>query len=815
MIDVLVWFLSIHLLGLLGLPLAFVLFSRLPDRGYTLSKPLALILASYLLWIFGLTGFILNSQLTIVGILLLMAVAGGLILRTRWRELKRFLMAERRTIIVAEVVFLAFFLLWLGIVSEAPAINHTEKPMDFAFLNAVLQAGHFPPEDPWLAGHSISYYYFGHFAMALLTKLTGIASSISYNLSVALVSALAATATFGIVFNLIRLSRGRRQTAVSYGLLGAALLLVIGNLEGALEFVHLRGWGGDGFWQWVGIKGLDGAATGQGLFPDGHLWWWRATRVIDTLSGGQSLDYTITEFPVFSFVLGDLHAHVLSLPFVVLGLALCLNVFMSEDRLGVAWLRHHPVESLAIALFLGSLAFINAWDFPLLAAVLAGVVLLKAYSQERANPWKAAWCAAVMLVPILVLAVVLFMPYYLTLDTQASGVSSWTGPSTRPFLFFIVMGLFFTLGAVFVLAQLVRLPRPGRRQLPAIVSIAITALLPLLAWTALVFWNSNSGTGPGVTLGAVGGRVLWVLPGIALVVVAGFSALQRGLQRRSPVIAFPLLLLALSVFLLVGVELFYVTDLFGNRMNTVFKVYYQAWLMLAVVGAYGLWFWRSRRRVSGRTPRRERQRPMFRIKRRLLQAGKLCWTCVILVLLAASLYYPVGAVLDRTGLPYEGHSFADNTLDGLAFVKEWSPGEYAAIQWLRDQAPPGRIVEAVGQDYSDYGRISASTGLPAILGWEGHELQWRGSHEPMAGRREHVAAIYQSNDVGEVRRVLEQYGVRYIYQGDRERATYGQGYLEEFDTILRTVFRLGRVTIYEYSPLDPTGYIDGGGNDPG
>ncbi len=815
MIDALVWFLSIHVLGLLSLPLAFALFSRLPDRGYTLAKPLGLILASYVLWLLGLTEFIPNSQAAIVCILLLMAVAGGFILRAHRRELGRFLATERRTIIVAEVVFLAFYLLWLGIVSSAPAINHTEKPMDFAFLNGVLQASHFPPEDPWLAGHSISYYYFGHFAMALLTKLTGIASSISYNLSLALVPALAATATFGIVYNLLRLSRGRRRTAVSYGVLGAVLLLVIGNLEGALEFVHLRGWGSEGFWQWVGIKGLDGASTGQGLFPDGHLWWWRATRVIDTLSGGQSLDYTITEFPLFSFVLGDLHAHVLSLPFVVLGLALCLNVFVSGDRMGLVWLRQHPLESIAIALFIGSLAFINAWDFPLLAAVLALVVLLKAYSQERSNPWKAAASAAVMLLPIVALAVVLFLPYYLTLDTQASGVSPWTGPSTHPFLFFIVIGLFFTLGVTFALAQLAELPRPGRPQLPVIVLILAVAFLPLLAWMTLVLWDPDSGTGQGVTLVDVGGRVLWVLPGIAFFVVAAFSAVQRGLQRRSQVIAFPLLLLALSIFLLVGVELFYVADLFGNRMNTVFKVYYQVWLMLAVVGAYGLWYWQARMRISARATRRERQRPMFRIRRRLQRVGRLCWTWVLLLLIVASLYYPVGAVLDRMGWLHGGPSFADNTLDGLAFVKESSPGEYAAIQWLRDQAPPGRIVEAVGQDYSDYGRISASTGLPAILGWEGHELQWRGGHEPMAGRRDHVAAVYQSNDVAEIRRILDRYGVRYIYQGDREMATYGQGHLEEFDTILRTVFRQGRVTIYEYSPLDPKGYINGGGNDPG
>ena len=111
------------------------------------------------------------------------------------------------------------------------------------------------------------------------------------------------------------------------------MILLAGNLEGALEFAHLQNWGGRGFWEWIGIKGLDGGNTGSGAFPDTQWWWFRASRVIDTLAdGGQSLDYTITEFPVFSCVLGDLHPHVMSLPFIVLGLALTLNFFLSGEN---------------------------------------------------------------------------------------------------------------------------------------------------------------------------------------------------------------------------------------------------------------------------------------------------------------------------------------------------------------------------------------------------------------------------------------------------------------------------------------------------
>ena len=382
MVDALTWLLAVELLGILAFPLCFVLFRRLPDRGITLAKPLALVLFSYVLWLSGLTQLIPNTRLTIIVILVLGAAVGGLLFRVTAHRVMEFLKEEWRTLVVAEALFLAFFFLWLGITSENPAISGTEKPMDFGFMNAVLQSRFFPPEDPWLAGHSISWYYFGHFMMAFLTKLTAVPSNVSYNLAIALVPALVAIGAFGLLYNLIRLSGGTWKAALGFGLAAPALILLIGNLEGALEFVQAQGWGGDGFWDWVGIKDLQGSVASSGAFPDTSNWWWHATRVIDTLADGQSLDYTITEFPMFSFLLGDLHSHVVSLPFFILGLSLGLNLFQSDDELGPGWLWRNPVEAGAIALFIGSLAFINVWDFPVMAGALAALLLVKSYAQK-------------------------------------------------------------------------------------------------------------------------------------------------------------------------------------------------------------------------------------------------------------------------------------------------------------------------------------------------------------------------------------------------------------------------------------------------
>ena len=227
-------------------------------------------------------------------------------------------------------------------------------------------------------------------------------------------------------------------------------------------------------------------------------------------------------------------------------------------------------------------------------------------------------------------------------------------------------------------------------------------------------------------------------------------------------------------------------------MNTVFKVYYQSWLLLALAGAYALYYWRAHRPGARSTPGADSGG-----RRRAIALGNYAWAGAVAVLLVASSYYPVGAVLDRTGVLSRGHTFEDNTLDGLAFIRHQDPGEYAAIRWLRDEAPWGRIVEAVGDDYSDHGRISASTGLPTLLGWKGHELQWRGSSRAFDGREADVARIYRSDDGTEVRQLLEWYDVRYVYLGQRERAGDGGAHLGDFDGFLRTAFERESVIVYE------------------
>ncbi|MDP3063655.1 MAG: DUF2298 domain-containing protein [Chloroflexota bacterium] len=772
------WYVVVQALGLLALPLAFRVFRWLPDRGYSLTKPIGLLLVSYGAWILGVSRLAPYGFPTLLALSLALAAVAAVLGWASRRELRAFVVEQKAALLVTEAVFAALFALWVFVVSHTPAINHTEKPMDFAFMNAVLRAGAFPPEDPWLAGHAVSYYYFGHLMMASLAKLAFVPSSYAYNLAVALVPALVSAAAYGLAYNLLRASGARTRTALAFGLAAPVLVGLVGNLEGALEFVRAQGWGGAGFWSWVSIDGLNAPSGGSaGVYPTQTWWWWRATRVINTIVGERSLDYTITEFPFFSFLLGDLHPHVLSLPFLLLNLSLGLNLLLSPGRLGLTWVRDHPWQVLFLALSLGALGFIKTLDLPVYAALLGLFVLAKAFPQRWGSLWRTLADTLLVVVPVGVAAVALYLPFYRSFSSQVSGILPVRDVATRPFHLLLVWGLLGFLALSFLLRQAV-VSWKGRPGLGTTLWVTGVALAPFLLWALIEFflrlWEGELAAG----LLSIGNRFLRVLP-LAAVAWAGVcSALAWVRRSNGAAMAFPLLLVALAAYLIMGVELFYLQDLFGNRMNTVFKLYYQAWLLLAVAGAYGLWYWWSRP-----APRRL-----------LARAGEGAWALALAVLLAASLYYPPGAIMDKAD------HFSDRaTLDGLAFVQRQDDGEYRAIQWLRDRAPGGRIVEAVGDDYSEYGRISASTGLPTILGWEFHEFQWRGSRELFRDRRDEVAEIYRTPDLSRANELLDKYNVRYIYVGRRERASYGTAGLTKFEA-LPSPFHSGDVVIYERLP---------------
>ena len=800
--QALIWLVAIEAVGIVTLPMTYRLFGSLPDRGIIFSKAIGLLLASYLFWALGLGGVLPNLQWTAALVTAALAVPSAMILWKNGPEILAFLKRERTAIIAAESVFLAFFLIWVALASFAPAINHTEQPMDFGFLNSILKSESFPPEDHWLSGHSISYYYFGHFMMAFLTKLTAIPSSVSYNLSIALIAALAAGGAFCIALNVVRIMGAGIRTAIPFALAAPVFILVLGNLEGVAELINAVGLGGAGFWDWLGIKGLDESATASaGFFPDSYFWWWRSSRIIDTVVEGVSLDYTITEVPFFSFLLGDLHAHVNSLPFIALNLALILNLFLSREEVNFRRLLAHPWEGIAIGLLLGGLAFINIWDFPVMAALLAIAAAAKAVGNRGISVQALAPLLG-WLVPVLAIAVIAYLPFYADLSSQASGILPVKDAmSTRPIHFLMIWGLPLAIVGGFMIKQALRTPGIAGRNPGLLGTVIAIAILPFVLWVATKLAVSPFDGGVGDALGDIAVRFARLIPAMVIVGAALYTLVLRERAGANPAVSYLLVLAALAFYLLMGSELFYLSDLFGTRMNTIFKLYYQAWILLGVVSAAGLYYVWSRPAAAEDESDDTTEEQAAVDAKPILPAHmgsilKIGWLCIVAVLILGALYFPVASARDvyiRGG---------GNSLDGLDYLKRSSPDEYSAILWLRDEATPGRIVEAVGNSYSEFGRVSAATGLATLVNWPGHQRQWRG-HQDVFGEREAlVEEIYTSQDPVRVRQLLEAYDVRYVYAGSRERSKYGPLQLEEFGSFLKPAGQWGGVVIYERTPLE-------------
>ena len=774
---VLAWWLAVQLVGALALPLTYRVFKGLPDRGFALARPLGLLLAGYIFWLAGSLGLLRNN---LGGVIVALVVLAGLSLYFGRRALGwgraagddtptlwQFVRQNKGLVIATEVLFAVVLAGWALYRAYAPEITTAggEKFMEYAFINGILRSPRLPPADPWLSGFAISYYYFGYLIMTMLIRLSGLASSVAFNLSLALLYALTLTGAFSLVYNLVRLAQRRLKRpaagqAIGYGLLGSVLLGVMGNLEGFLEMVYLRGIGSAAFWRWLDIRDLTAPPTAIGGVPQRFMWWWRASRVLQDIDPlGRAIEI-IDEFPFFSFMLGDIHPHVLALPFAMLMLGLTLNLLADERGSILAGLKRATPTLLLYGVCFGGMLFLNTWDFPIYLGVWGLALAARAYLEHRA--FNRAWFFDVVLSGVVLagLSVLLYLPFLIGFQSQAGGFAPTLWAKTRIQQYLVMFGPF-----VFV----------------------ICGFLGLLLAEALRRRGAGlAGSGGAWAIGGVGlvlaaisvftGRWLALLL-VVFLAAAAYSLWrllsERDAGERDTATMFALLLLGVGIGLTFVVEYFYLVDTFNNRMNTIFKFYYQAWALIAVGSAYGVYYVLERSRSVGR----------------YIFAGGFA------LLLAAGLVYPVLAAPNRANF------FAQKpTLDGIAYTSRVWAADYAATEWLKQNVkdPNAVILEANGGSYTEYGRVSAMTGIPTLLGWGGHELQWRGNYDE-AGRREpDIEKAYRSTDIAQVKAVLDKYRVTHVYVGhlEREKFKLSNPMVEKFGVFMDLIYDQGGVRIY-------------------
>lgn len=695
-----IWYLTIQLLGLSVWPLARRIFKKFPDRGWAFSKILGIIVVTYVIWMLGSVRVLPFTRNNAILVVMGVGVVVWAVYAKRQTNSK---FSIWRLVLFEELLFIVAFAAWSYVRAQNPDIRGLEKFMDHGFIMTALRGKYFPPLDHFLSGYTINYYYFGHLMAAVITRLTSIKPAVAFNLQIANLFALTVLESFVVGCALFSLKSqalkeplepgsGNSVWVITSGLLSTAFVALIGNFHLLREYLAGR---------------ID------------SYWYASASRVIP---------YTINEFPVYSFVVADLHGHVNNLPVVLLFIGALISFAKDffegeraegeENRTRVRLLGFElPAYTFQFSFFaflLGVMYVTNTWDFLIYFGFLSCFLSYFYYRQRR----KLVSTVSDLIIPlgfIGFVSVLLFLPYWLTVKLISQGVGlvhSWSPLN----LILILWGFYFTLSAIYLFWFF-----RGR-------------IKSLLRFETLVLGLAK-------------------LLGIKIEVKDRLASSVPRVQNYTLPDLISFLFISYALVLIIAPEVVYVKDIYRPdyyRANTMFKLYYQAWVLFAFACAYG----------------------SVQVIRWVLEQRVVIWKIVLLSLYPL-LFFVVGAYPHMAiQSNYKGRR-EYRGLDGNQFLEEFFPYDALAINWINENiSSQPVIVEAVGESYTDYSRICANTGLPAVLGWPVHEWLWRGGWDLPGGRQADVGQIYESQSEDKTRELLDKYQIEYVYVGGMEREKY-------------------------------------------
>ncbi|MCL0030983.1 DUF2298 domain-containing protein [Dehalococcoidia bacterium] len=787
LIDIFIYLIAVYSVGIITFSYTGSLFKFLPDKGWGISKPIGLVAIGIVSWLvtsYEWVQFEKNLIRVIVFSFLFISISLFLIrekqiaryminlfifgrpLSSKIKSLqqlsiKRIFDAHKKTvrnILIVDFVFLALFLCTAVLKGFDPSITGTEKPMDFMMLNSVVSSGSNPPEDSWFSGMSVSYYYFGYWIMACMALLSGIVTSVSYNLSIALIVGISGSVMFSFVIALALRDGKKIYASLFVGFLGCYLLLLSSNLSVIWVLLDMCSCVSDTVFDWYAGTDYQHISITNNMRPTDHWWWWDSTRVINTYSpDGVGLDYTIQEFPFFSVLLGDLHPHFMGMPFILTSFVLTYSVYLNVKN-SKGFLDSKILVFVALlGIFIAVIGFINYWDL----AVTVCCVLLFTFGIWIRSNMRVILLVRKFLLPllgILISSFLMFSGFYFFSSQNQIG----TPPilpvlrGTRFIHFLTVWGIFLVPVVFFLSQQTYKLLKRRIWNYRYLMISGVISLSPVFLKFFLIRLFSHE-------FGELSGFEPFPFTILILSLMSLFSLylfLIHMKRRSDSAVSFTFGLCFVGVYLIMIAETFYVNDMFGNRMNTVFKFYFQAWLLLSLVSAV----------------------IFSELITNINMTKKVIFTISGLIILT-TIYFPIasiGSKLEPAG---------NFTLDGLEYLAESNPNEKQVIDYISQHKMKGeKMVESYGGSYTDNGRISSSTGVPTVLGWVFHEIQWRGSDVLVTERMGDVDMIYRTKNVDELIGLLHEYDISIIVLGPREKKIYPGFDTKIFDMIGTRIF---------------------------
>lgn len=858
---VLGWWALATAAGVAALPLCFRLLGGLPDRGYTLARAVGVLLVAFLYWLLASFGFLRNTTGNIIfawaltfgiGVAVYFAFgrdpkSGGVDYRAWWR-------ANRAAILTAEVLFITILIGWSIFRAHQHNLSGTEKPMEQAFMSAVIRSETFPPNDPWMAGYAISYYYFGYVIVGMMAMMTGITSSIAFNLSIALLFALTGVTVFGVVYNLVRsrilsglmvrakpndppdVSRGQ-SAAVMIGLIGTLFVAVLGNFH--TPMIELPYETNTASAEYLAFFDTKDRGSPRGIaatdLSQWQFWWWfGSARTLNDRNLDGTREEVIDEFPMFSFVLSDNHPHVLALPFAALAVGLMLNALMRRQPFGAP-------DIVFYAICLGGLSFLNTWDGPVYTIGVIGALALRRILNNRdARLHVEDWIALISTAAALfVLSFVFYLPFWVGFRSQLGGALPNLMHPTAIQQFFVHFAPFLLILAVFLIVEVWRGGVRFNWGMGVSVGIGLFVVLMLLMvmFGVVAYLNLNTrpvvedmmnryGGSTAYIQGVINKRIAFlptsILLTIGIIFVVGRlfprpdgrpddpatpeDESEFVYARYAPQTGFALLLVGMGLVLTLVPEFIYLRDNFSTRMNTIFKFYYQAWLLWGIASAYGV----------------------FSIlfdsaaKRQVNILVRAAFVGVVAVAITGGLFFPILATHNRAMIESGRADYPRETTDangqpvliqappltldgGLTAA---SPDDYAAVMCLGQivSGDDALVIAGVGNSYDSRtppsGLAGRLIGIPVLYNWPGHQGQWRGDTfgEIVGSRHEDIDRLYRDPTWSSARDVLLRYEADYIFYGDFERSEYGTDGEIKFRDRLPIVCEFGNSRFYRVDP---------------
>lgn len=722
--QIMPWWFTLLVLGVGFFPLSALLFRKFSDRGYVFGKVLGLAISGWLVWLMTslhIVKFSVVSCYVLLGICIVVnyGLAIYICIRKKISLGKFFGLTDGSAVLVKaiwyEVLFFAVFALLLYVKCFRPDFSwQTEGGMDYGFMISMYKSDYMPPQDFWYSGTDLNYYYLGQYFSTYLTKLSGVSIKVAYNLALMTVGALCMVLAYSLAARIFELYMIERSD--EYRMLGKRTIASVPLLQQVLpRFSGLVAGCGVTFactnHYWVYKKLGPVLCEIMGVDGDHSYWFSDPTRYIGWQ--GEALDQTIHEFPAYSLVLGDLHAHVTNIIFVITLLAVLFAFLVSRrDRMkrAVAGMLT-PVsykkeimnpQIIVLSFFIGIFQMTNYWDFPIYF-VVCGAVILVSNAVICGFTKKTFLLTAVHAAEFIVLSYATAFMFNVHFKSMASGIGI-CDRHTTPYQMIIVWGL------------------------------PIAAVIAYLVGTIKEEQKRRLG---------------------------GISATEHKnvffawLQNLKTSDLFLLILGLCAIGLILMPELVFVRDIYGSanqRTNTMFKLTYQAFILFGIcmggiITRFFLLPKTGKQFIAGFL--------MLFLLSRNLEYFEMSWKSW------------AGDYKDR-----ERYISLDATVS-----TDVSEADRRAVDWINENIEGRPVIlEAHGSSYRTngivYDRISALTGCPTVIGWRTHEWLWKGDVQAVDARAEDVEAIYACANAELGKMLLEKYDVDYVYVGEVEYLKY-------------------------------------------